>query len=71
MQIWGGGGWGGVLHDRLDLTVFHGGLLPVASDELGGYGLPAVSGAAAAARMRTYCQTQTELIHQVNTTSWG
>lgn len=28
-------------------------------------------GAAAAARMRTYCQRQTELIHQVNTTSLG
>lgn len=56
MQILGMGG--GVLHDRLDVTVLHGGLLSVAFDEPEGQGRPAVSGAAAAARMRTYCQRQ-------------
>lgn len=56
----------GVLHDRLDVTVLHGGLLSVAFDEPEGQGRPAVSGAAAAARMRTYCQRQAR---QLNATT--
>lgn len=59
----------GVLHDRLDVAVFHGGLLPVAFDDLEGHRHPAVSGATAAARTRTYCQRPTHHIHQFSTTT--